>query len=134
MQLSSSPLGPLAKEGSSLGTDESAACKTDEPPQAPGSDDLQNGPMAWASADMYGSRKELSAGAGVPYAEGEMEDEFCISYGEKGNRALMEQYGFVVPANPFDGLEDWLQPAASGWSICFLSGHVFLVGSLLETF
>ena len=34
--------------------------------------------------------------------------EFFISYGEKGNRALMEQYGFAVQGNPYDRLEDWL--------------------------
>ncbi|GAX84836.1 hypothetical protein CEUSTIGMA_g12257.t1 [Chlamydomonas eustigma] len=32
--------------------------------------------------------------------------EFLISYGEKSNRALMHQYGFVLHGNPFDRLED----------------------------
>lgn len=37
-------------------------------------------------------------------------DEFFISYGEKSNRSLMEQYGFTTPGNPHDRLGDWLIP------------------------
>ena len=37
-------------------------------------------------------------------------DEFFISYGEKSNRSLMEQYGFTIPGNPHDRLGDWLIP------------------------
>jgi hypothetical protein len=73
--------------------------------------------MVWASVDMFGSRKQSLAQACAPSSVGREEAEFCISYGEKGNRTLMEQYGFVVPANPYDGFEDWLQPA-SGWLMC----------------
>jgi hypothetical protein len=32
--------------------------------------------------------------------------EFVISYGEKSNRVLMDQYGFVLHGNQFDRLED----------------------------
>ena len=63
----------------------------------------------WTSVAMFGVR-------GVGWASGGNSGdrhEFRISYGEKGSRALMEQYGFVVPANPYDGLGDWLERPSS---------------------
>lgn len=40
----------------------------------------------------------------TPFEDGPPAPEVCISYGPKSNDQLMEQYGFLVPGNPYDRL------------------------------
>lgn len=83
--------------------------------------DLANHGILHEANDSYHSLGRKDASVDAPFDSIDMfgrrilgsdpsRKEFCISYGEKGNRVLMDQYGFTVAGNPHDQICDWLDP------------------------
>ncbi|KAI8472113.1 MAG: hypothetical protein J3K34DRAFT_504586 [Monoraphidium minutum] len=76
-------------------------------PGAPPTHGIAGGSGSGSSSSGGGADGPAGAGgffelmSSVDYAAGQ---EVFIDYGRKGSRTLMEQYGFVVPGNPFDRL------------------------------